>query len=269
MPDIATTVPTITSVELVEIINDMREEGAPELRHDNFMAKIKNHPGIASPKFLGHVQISIGNGATRKSKCYHLPKREAELMVMSESLAVQTKVYDRMTALEQQQQQVQAQQPPIMHTPLTLDMVALDMAARMLNVSESGKLGMVRHAFQHHAPHLLQALPSYAVDAPPSVLVSGNGSSMPTASATDLLKRHNSTMSTARFNQKLESCGLLARSTRQSRSSGGTKGFWTVTHEGLEFGKNLTNTKNQAETQPHWYVEKFGELVKLVDLANT
>lgn len=102
MPDIATTVPTITSVELVEIINDMREEGAPELRHDNFMAKIKNHPGIASPKFLGHVQISIGNGATRKSKCYHLPKREAELMVMSESLAVQTKVYDRMTALEQQ-----------------------------------------------------------------------------------------------------------------------------------------------------------------------
>ena len=28
----------------------------------------------------------------------HLPKREAELMVMSESLEVQTKVYDRMTA---------------------------------------------------------------------------------------------------------------------------------------------------------------------------
>lgn len=258
------TVSTITSMELVEIINDMREEGAAELLHKNFTAKIESHPGIQSAKFLADYKDSRG----RKQKCYHLPKREAELMVMSESLAVQTKVYDRMTALEQQQQ-MQAQQPPIMHTPLTLDMAALDMAARMLNVSESGKLGMVRHAFQHHAPHLLQALPSYAVDAPPSALASGNGSSMPTASATDLLKRHNSTMSTARFNQKLERCGLLARSTRQSRSSGGTKEFWTVTSDGLEFGKNLTNTKNQAETQPHWYVEKFGELVKLVDLANT
>lgn len=98
MPDIATTVPTITSMELVEIINDMREEGAAELRHDNFMAKIEKHPGIASPKFLGDYKDSRG----RKQKCYHLPKREAELMVMSESLAVQTKVYDRMTALEQQ-----------------------------------------------------------------------------------------------------------------------------------------------------------------------
>lgn len=98
MPDIATTVPTITSVELVEIINDMREEGAAELRHDNFIAKIEKHPGIDAPKFLGTQKY--GNNNTRK--VYHLPKREAELMVMSESLAVQTKVYDRMTALEQQ-----------------------------------------------------------------------------------------------------------------------------------------------------------------------
>lgn len=98
MPDIATTVPTITSVELVEIINDMREEGAAELLHKNFMAKIESHPGIQSAKFLADYKDSRG----RKQKCYHLPKREAELMVMSESLAVQTKVYDRMTALEQQ-----------------------------------------------------------------------------------------------------------------------------------------------------------------------
>lgn len=88
---------TMTSLELVEIINSLREEGRTELRHDNFLVKIEKHPGIDSPKFLGQYKDSTG----RALKCYHLPKREAELMVMSESLAVQTKVYDRMSALEQ------------------------------------------------------------------------------------------------------------------------------------------------------------------------
>lgn len=52
---------TISSIELVELINSLRPEGKAELRHDNFMVKIENHPGIASPKFLGHVEVSVGN----------------------------------------------------------------------------------------------------------------------------------------------------------------------------------------------------------------
>lgn len=89
--------PTMSSVELVEIINSLRVEDAPELRHDNFMVKIERHPGIQSPKFLGDYKDARG----RVQKCYHLPRRECELMVMSESLEVQTRVYDRMVALEQ------------------------------------------------------------------------------------------------------------------------------------------------------------------------
>lgn len=91
-------VPTMSSIELVEIINGMRPEGASELLHKNFMVKIEAHPGIQSAEFLADYKDSRG----RMQKCYHLPKREAELMVMSESLEVQTKVYDRMTALESQ-----------------------------------------------------------------------------------------------------------------------------------------------------------------------
>ena len=88
--------PTMSSVELVEVINTMRDEGKAELRHDNFMAKIAAHPAIDSPKYLGQYKDSTG----RSLKCYHLPKRECELMVMSESPAVQAKVYDRMAMLE-------------------------------------------------------------------------------------------------------------------------------------------------------------------------
>lgn len=90
------TLPTMSSVELVEVINSMREPGRAELRHDNFLTKIEKHPGIDSPKFLGQYK----DGTGRLLKCYYLPKRECELMVMSESLEVQTKVLDRLIALE-------------------------------------------------------------------------------------------------------------------------------------------------------------------------
>jgi hypothetical protein len=56
--------------------------------------------GESSHKFLGDARITVGGGAVRSSKCFYLPKREASLMVMSESYAVQAKVYDRMMELE-------------------------------------------------------------------------------------------------------------------------------------------------------------------------
>ncbi len=45
--------------------------------------------GIQSPKFLGDYKDSRG----RLQKCYNLPKREAELLIMSESLEVQTRAF--------------------------------------------------------------------------------------------------------------------------------------------------------------------------------
>jgi hypothetical protein len=90
----------MSSVEIVEVINAMREPGRAELAHRTFMEKVRNHPGITAQNFL-HSYLG-GNG--KQEPCYYLPKREAELMVMSESLAVQTKVsprcvvYDRISS---------------------------------------------------------------------------------------------------------------------------------------------------------------------------
>jgi phage antirepressor YoqD-like protein len=96
-------VATMSSLEIVEVINEERKADAEAagtrfvaLRHDNFLVKIEKHPGIDSPKFLGEYKDATG----RAVKCYHLPKREAELMVMSESLKVQTRVYDRLAEKE-------------------------------------------------------------------------------------------------------------------------------------------------------------------------
>ena len=100
MREIVTGPITMSSLDIVDLINAERDKGSALLRHDNFMTKIENHPGITPPKFLGDVIVPGPNGAKRKSKCYHLPKREAELMVMSESLIVQTRVYDKMISLQ-------------------------------------------------------------------------------------------------------------------------------------------------------------------------
>lgn len=90
---------TMLSTEIVKIINDMREDGAAELRHDNFMAKVVKVLGeVAALNF----QVSYKDSTGRTLKCYALPKRESELMVMSENYKVQAAVYDRMTELEQQ-----------------------------------------------------------------------------------------------------------------------------------------------------------------------
>ena len=164
------------------------------------------------------------------------------------------------------QQQVQTQQPPIMHTPLTADLAAVDALARLLNVAPSGRIAMARVALEHSAPHLLPALPGYAIDAPPSVLVSGNGSSRVTASATELLKRHGVPMSPAKFNETLAKHGLLIQAQRPSKG-GEFKKFWAVTAQGERYGKNITSPVNQRETQPHWFVDCFADL--LADLGLT
>lgn len=99
---------TMSSGELVQVINDFRDVGKAELRHDTFLTKVEKVLGEAHQKFLGTYK----DRSNRDSKCYYLPKREASLMVMSESYAVQAKVYDRMTELEGGIQNTLAELPP-------------------------------------------------------------------------------------------------------------------------------------------------------------
>jgi anti-repressor protein len=99
----------MSSVEIVEVINKLRAPGQAELRHATFMEKVCNHPGIAGQNFLsGYFDP---NGQQRP--CYYLPKREAELMVMAESLDVQTQVYDRLAEFEAKAAYVISQGPKL------------------------------------------------------------------------------------------------------------------------------------------------------------
>ena len=72
--------PTMSSVELVEIINSMRPDDAAQVRHSNLLAKIKRNPQIDEKKFASTYKDSTG----RSLKCYHLPKREV-IMLLADS----------------------------------------------------------------------------------------------------------------------------------------------------------------------------------------
>lgn len=100
-------------------------------------------------------------------------------------------------------------------------------------------------------------LPGYAVDAAPSA----TGSSDETKAAGDLLEQFGVGMSAMAFNRLLVQHGIVEERERPS-SKGGTKKFKICVN--LEYGKNLTSPNNPRETQPHWYVSKFQELVDLV-----
>ncbi len=89
---------TMSSLELVQFINNQRDEGEAELRHDHFMAKVPKVLGeLGLPKFR---DTYTNNQNGQIYPCYHFPKREACLMAMSYSYDLQAKVFDRMTALE-------------------------------------------------------------------------------------------------------------------------------------------------------------------------
>lgn len=92
---------TMSSLDIVKMINENRKDGDAELRHDSFMAKVPKVLGESAPKFYGTAFYTNGTGAKVERAIYNFPKREACLMAMSYSYELQSKVYDKMTQLEQ------------------------------------------------------------------------------------------------------------------------------------------------------------------------
>lgn len=160
-------------------------------------------------------------------------------------------------------------------TPVTLthsytDAVAgMEVVARMLHLEGAAALGLIRKATALTAPHLLPALPVYAIDAPrheSGELVNGGGSEVTVALST-LLKQHNSRLSAVKANKTLQSLGYLEQRTRPSTSGQEVRKFWAVSEAGLKFGKNVTSPSNPKEVQPHWFERTGAELVRQLESA--
>ena len=80
-------------------------------------------------------------------------------------------------------------------------------------------------------------------------------------SAKELLKRHGKEISAQKFNKIAEEKGFIAYLSRPA-AYGIEHRFPSITDKGKAFGENQVSPKNPSQTQPQWYVGKFGELLK-------
>lgn len=131
-----------------------------------------------------------------------------------------------------------------------------------LNLSNSSVLGACQKL--QDAVGLPNLAPQYAIDAPNDAV---DGSSRPTTSLTTMLRDNMLSFSVRDAYERLEELGLvqhLSRPSNSARAVGGRKKFWSVTTNGLKYGKNVTSPNNPRETQPHFYTSKSAELIKMM-----
>ena len=116
-----------------------------------------------------------------------------------------------------------------------------------LNLSDVSKLAMAKKI----AEPLGLPTPDY-VSAP-------NGAKH---SATELLKSHGVGLSARKFNELAVNAGLLELKERKGTNK--VHKYCEITKKGLAYGENDINEKNMSQTQPHWYDNKFGEVLEII-----
>lgn len=142
--------------------------------------------------------------------------------------------------------------------------ILLESAARMLNLSNSSKLGAYQKL--QKVAGLPDLMPSYAIDAPAGA---PDGSSRPTFAISALLKQHGIHMTANQAYHQLAKLGIVEQKRRESRSGvNGIKKFWSVTPKGGSYGKNITSPANPRETQPHFFEFRFPDLLKLLETVH-
>jgi len=128
------------------------------------------------------------------------------------------------------------------------DFYALQIAIDILKPNEGSKIKMIdTMCANHNVP--TNFLPQYTEESL-------------TKSLSELLKENNVILSPQKANVILEQEGIVEKKYRPS--SKGQKAFWSLTEKGLKYGKNLISPHNQKQTQTHFYINKFEELIKII-----
>ena len=252
-------VPTVTSLVIA------REFGR---RHDNVLRTLDSLIKDETIDRLNFEETSYTDDMNRAQRMIELDEAAA-LIAMPfiggrNSRLGQKRLVHAFFAMREQLQAVAleaqkaAASAPMPKSPVG-DLALAESIGRVLNVSQSGRVALLRHVAKSHGLDET-LLPAYVVDAPSDA---ASGSSEATAPISRLLTDSGVRLGPSRFNRLLEFAGLLEKRTRrttQKRFQSGEKHFWVIAPAGLRFGKNLIDTHSPRETVPHWYVGRFAEL---------
>jgi hypothetical protein len=206
---------------------------------------------------FAHIYL---DGRNREQTEYLLDREHTDCLLTGYSAGLRMKVIRRWRELEQRSASREA--VTANGTKVIGEIAIMECFTRLLKPAPSSQMLMLTKIAENNGLDP-KFLPGYAVDAAPDA---AGGSSMPTKSATALLKDFGLGGSVVSFNKKLEAAGYLKVLTRKN-SKQEVVPFWSITDKGLAYGKNLTSPQSPRETQPHWYVDRFLELAKLVGKA--
>jgi phage regulator Rha-like protein len=228
-------------------------------RHDNVKRDIAAMLKELKADVLKFEDIYL-DGRNREQVQYLLDREHTDCLLTGYSAGLRMKVIRRWHELEGQSQ---ARQAVVANgTKVIGELAIMECFTRLLKPAPSSQVLMLSKIAENNGLDP-KFLPGYAVDAAPDA---AGGSSMPTKSATALLKDHDIRISPAMFNRALAAAGLLKVMQRKN-SKQEIVDFWSITDKGLRYGKNLTSPQSPRETQPHWYVDRFLELAKLAGKA--
>ncbi len=246
-----TEVRTMTSREIAELTGKEHRNVLADIR--KMLLELHGEGGMLN---FQNTHRNEQNG--QSYPIFNLPKRETLILVSGYSIPMRARIVDRWEALE-----TGKAKPAMVAQPYSAAVEAIQVAdalAKMLRLEGSARLDVAQKAVKIRAPDLLPMVPVYAIDAPSG---SGAGSSEATASLSALMKANDIKGTAATMNVRLEMHGFLEKKTRAGQS--GEKSFWSVTEAGQKYGKNLTSPQNQRETQPHWYRDKFLDLMSAIN----
>lgn len=243
----------MSSIEIAEIIKS---------RHSNIKVSIDRlvKRGVIRQPALQRTNIINDLGVITGVRDFYVfegeqGKRDSIIVVAQNCPEFMARLVDRWQELENAVRQNAV--PNYCNTQIGNVLAFAETAGRMLNMSNSGKLGMLQKIEKEY--NIPPILPHYAIDAPVDAV---DGSSRVTKSLTALLEENNVGMIAREVYPILERKGIVERKYRKARC--GEKRFWNVTVYGLRYGKNITNPSNQRETQPHFYESKFKELLNII-----
>lgn len=142
----------------------------------------------------------------------------------------------------------------VVHTPSTSvysledKMKAIELSCKMLRSNKATKARMINSVI---AP---MGLPTFDY-------IESKGQKR---AAKDLLPNG---ISSFKFNKAMEKHGFIEYVERTSKTRGIEK-YPVITQKGLKYGENEESPEHPGKTQPHYYVDKFNELMKLVGLCD-
>lgn len=176
---------------------------------------------------------------------YNLNKKACLLLASGYDVVLRAKIIDRWELLETERAVSTPNNPQLQF--IQAQFYVADALSQRLRLNEASRLGM----YQSIAEPYRLAVPQY---------VESKGV---TKALKDLLADMHSPYSAIKFNQMLEAQGYIETKTRPS-SGGMVKRFKSITDKGLAYGENLQSPRNQKETQPHWYADRFNELYNII-----